>query len=51
MSASQLVVAISLLAVTIAEDKTVDEISELAAIFVQLGDTLSTIATHKPAES
>lgn len=38
---------ISLLACEIADDKSADEISILAAFFTQLGDTLATLAIFK----
>jgi len=38
---------ISTLACAIAKDKTPEELSILSAFFVQLGDTLATIATTK----
>ena len=45
MKSCEFVTFISLLACSIAKDKTQEEISMLSAFFVQLGDTLATIAT------
>lgn len=41
----EFVTFISILACNIAKDKSPDELATLSAIFVQLGDTLATIAT------
>ena len=41
----EFVTFISILACSIAKDKSPDELATLSAIFVQLGDTLATIAT------
>lgn len=45
MSRYEFAALISGLACTIAKDKTQEEISILSVLFVQLGDTLATIAT------
>jgi len=47
MNECGLPVTISVLACAIADNKSSDEISLLAAIFTQLGDTLATIATQR----
>lgn len=47
MNGCELVTFISTLACAITQDKTIDEISVLAAIFTQLGDSLATIAITK----
>ena len=47
MNSCELVTFISTLACGISVDKTPDEISLLSTFFVQLGDTLATIATTK----
>lgn len=47
MCPNQLVTTITAFAVALSEGKTSEEISVLAAILVQLGDTLATIATQK----
>lgn len=45
MKSCEFVTFISLVACSIAKDKTQEEISMLSVFFVQLGDTLATIAT------
>ena len=45
MSGCEFATLISGLACNIAKDKTQEEISILSVLFVQLGDTLATIAT------
>lgn len=45
MQNCEFVTFISILACSIAKDKSPEEISTLSAFFVQLGDTLATIAT------
>lgn len=47
MCPEELVLFISTLAITIAKDKSTDEINLLSVIFSQLGDTLATIATSR----
>ncbi|MGN0471089.1 MAG: DUF6774 domain-containing protein [Acutalibacteraceae bacterium] len=47
MCPNELVTSITALAVAIAEGKSEEEISLLAALFTQLGDTLATIAVQK----
>lgn len=47
MCPNELVTSITALAVAIAEEKSEEEISLLAALFTQLGDTLATIAVQK----
>lgn len=47
MDHCELVLLISSLACTIAQDKSVEDISLLAAVFTQLGDTLATLAIGK----
>lgn len=47
MCPNQLITTITALAAMIAEGKSEDEISLIAAIFSQLGDTLDTIAAQK----
>lgn len=44
MDASAIAVAISTLAASIAQGKSVEELAALAVIFTQLGDTLATIS-------
>ena len=45
MQNCEFVTLISVLACSIAKDKTPEEIAVLSAFFVQLGDTLATLAT------
>ena len=45
MNNYEFVTFISILACTIAKDKTTDEINLLSAFLVQLGDTLATLGT------
>ena len=47
MNGCELVTLISTLACIIAQEKTKDEITLLAVIFTQLGDSLATIATTR----
>ena len=47
MHSLKLTSAITALANAIACDLTVDELALIAGIFVQLGDTLATIAAHE----
>lgn len=47
MSAECLAASINALAISIAQDKSVNELSLLAASLTQLGDTLATIATQR----
>ena len=47
MSSCEFVTFISILACNIAKDKSPEEIATLSAFFVQLGDTLATLATLK----
>lgn len=47
MNGCELVTLISTLACIISQDKTADEITLLAVIFTQLGDSLATIAATK----
>ena len=47
MNSCQLTASITAVANGIAQNLTTDEIALLAAILVQLGDTLATIATHR----
>ncbi len=47
MCPNQLVTAITAAAVALSEGKSVEEISALAAVLTQLGDTLATIAAQK----
>lgn len=47
MCPDELVLFISTLAITIAKDKSTDEIDLLSVIFSQLGDTLATISTSR----
>jgi len=47
LDSCELVSSISALACLIAKDKSIDELSILAAFFTQLGDTLATIALTK----
>lgn len=44
MDSCELVFLVSSLACTISQNKSVDELNLLAAVFTQLGDTLATIA-------
>lgn len=46
MSGNELISAITVIAAVIAEGRTTEEITILAAIFVQIGDTLATIAAQ-----
>jgi hypothetical protein len=48
---SEWVLTITLIAIIIAQDKSADEIGILAAILVQLGDTLTTIAAIREANN
>ena len=45
MQNCEFVTFISVLACTIAKDKTADELNILSAVFSQLGDTLATLST------
>ena len=45
MQKCEFVTLISILACSIAKDKSPDEITLLSAFFVQLGDTLATLST------
>lgn len=45
MNSCEFVTAISILACSIAKDRTQSEIEILAALFTQLGDTLATLST------
>lgn len=47
MQSCELILSISTLACCIAQDRSVDELSLLAAIFSQLGDSLATIAARE----
>lgn len=47
MQSCEFVTAISALACCIAKDKSPDEIALLSSIFMQLGDTLTTIAARE----
>ncbi len=47
MNSCQLTTSITAVANAIAQKLTTDEIALLAAVFVQLGDTLATIATNR----
>lgn len=47
MNGCELVTLISTLACIIAQDKTDDELNLLAAIFTQLGDSLTTIVASR----
>ena len=47
MNACQLTTTITAAANSIANKLTIEEITILAAVFVQLGDTLATIATQR----
>lgn len=47
MESCQLVMAISALALNIAEGKSSDEIAFISAVLSQLGDTLDTIAAQR----
>ena len=47
MNSCEFVTFISILACNIAKDKTAEELTILSAFFVQLGDTLATIATTR----
>jgi len=46
MNSCEFIASITAISCAIAKDKTADEITLLSAIFVQVGDTLATIATH-----
>jgi hypothetical protein len=47
MDSNQFVIFISILASSIAQDKTEEEINLLSTFFTQLGDTLATIIAFK----
>ena len=47
MNSCEFVTFISILACNIAKDKSSEELAILSAFFVQLGDTLATIATTR----
>jgi len=47
LAPNTLISSITALAAVMAQDKSTDEINLLGAIFTQLGDTLSTIASAK----
>ena len=47
MSSCNLAVSISLLACSIAENKTADELALISSFFNQLGDTIETIAAQQ----
>lgn len=47
MCPNQLVTAITAAAIALAEGKSAEEISVLAAVLTQLGDTLATLAAQK----
>lgn len=47
MQSCELIMSISALACCIAQERSVDEISLLASIFSQLGDSLATIAAQE----
>ena len=47
MNSCELVTTISALACCIAKGKSEEEILFLGSVFMQLGDTLTTIATHR----
>lgn len=47
MNSCELISTITALAAVLAKGKTTEEISFLAVVFTQLGDTLGTIATHQ----
>ncbi len=47
MSGEQLVTAITAIAISISNTSTAEETAMLASIFVQLGDTLATLAVKK----
>lgn len=51
MDENQLVTAITALAVSISSTHSVEDTTMLAAIFVQLGDTLATLAAKRSQES
>lgn len=50
MCPEELVLLVSTLAISIAKDKTTDEIDILAAVLTQLGDTLATISTARQSQ-
>ncbi len=43
----ELAVLVNTLAIAIAQDKTIEQLGVLAAVFTQLGDTLATIAVQR----
>lgn len=47
MQSCEFAMSISALACGIAKDKSPDEIALISSIFMQLGDTLSTISAHQ----
>ncbi len=50
MNTAQFVVMLSLVAASLAEGKTAEELAILSSILVQLGDTLATIAAAQALE-
>lgn len=48
MTSCEWAAAVTALAVAIAKDRSADELSFLSVLFVQLGDTLATIAATPP---
>lgn len=51
MDENQLVTAITALAISISSTHSVEDTAMLASIFVQLGDTLATLATKRSQNS
>ena len=51
MDANQLAATVTALAIAISDTHTPDETTLLASIFVQLGDTLATLATKRAADT
>lgn len=47
MQSCELAISISTLACCIAEGKSAEEIALISSIFMQIGDTLTTIAAHE----
>ncbi len=51
MNPYDLTASISALAISMSESMSIDELVKYAAIFVQLGDTLATIAVYRELEN
>ena len=47
MNANEIVLAVTVAAIALAEGRSNDEVALLGAVFTQLGDTLTTIAVRR----